>query len=313
MKTQQFGSTHHDIEQAVQILADGGLVAMPTETVYGLGADALCDQAVAKIYEAKGRPSFNPLISHMASSDMASDYVEWSDVAKKLSNAFWPGPMTLILPAKQDCAISQLARAGLPSVAIRVPAHPVARALLSKLARPVAAPSANPSGRISPTTLDHVLSGLDGRIDAVIDGGSCEMGVESTIISLLNDPVILRPGNITIEQIHAVLGTGIKTLTDADVITAPGQLTSHYAPNASVRLNATKFRADEKSLGFSDIDGDLNLSPSVDLREATSNLFSMLHELDARRGTKIAIAPIPNHGLGIAINDRLTRAAAPRS
>ena len=313
MKTQQFGSTHHDIEQAVQILADGGLVAMPTETVYGLGADALCDQAVAKIYEAKGRPSFNPLISHMASSDMASDYVEWSDVAKKLSNAFWPGPMTLVLPAKQDCAISQLARAGLPSVAIRVPAHPVARALLSKLARPVAAPSANPSGRISPTTLDHVLSGLDGRIDAVIDGGSCEMGVESTIISLLNDPVILRPGNITIEQIHAVLGTGIKTLTDADVITAPGQLTSHYAPNASVRLNATKFRADEKSLGFSDIDGDLNLSPSADLREATANLFSMLHELDARQGTKIAIAPIPNHGLGIAINDRLTRAAAPRS
>ncbi len=313
MKTQQFGSSHHDIEQAVQILADGGLVAMPTETVYGLGADALCDQAVAKIYEAKGRPSFNPLISHMASSDMASDYVEWSDVAKKLSNAFWPGPMTLVLPAKQDCAISQLARAGLPSVAIRVPAHPVARALLSKLARPVAAPSANPSGRISPTTLDHVLAGLDGRIDAVIDGGSCEMGVESTIISLLDDPVILRPGNITIEQIHTVLGTGIKTLTDADVITAPGQLTSHYAPNASVRLNATKFRADEKSLGFSDIDGDLNLSPSADLREATANLFSMLHELDARQGTKIAIAPIPNHGLGIAINDRLTRAAAPRS
>ena len=313
MKTQQFGSTHNDIEHAVQILADGGLVAMPTETVYGLGADALCDQAVAKIYEAKGRPSFNPLISHMASSDMASDYVEWSDVAKKLSDAFWPGPMTLVLPAKQDCAISQLARAGLPSVAIRVPAHPVARALLSKLARPVAAPSANPSGRISPTTLDHVLAGLDGRIDAVIDGGSCEMGVESTIISLLDDPVILRPGNITIEQIHTVLGTGIKTLTDADVITAPGQLTSHYAPNASVRLNATKFRADEKSLGFSDIDGDLNLSPSADLREATANLFSMLHELDARQGTKIAIAPIPNHGLGIAINDRLTRAAAPRS
>lgn len=313
MKTQHFGSTYHDIEQAAQIVADGGLVAMPTETVYGLGADALCDQAVSKIYAAKGRPSFNPLISHMASSDMASDYVEWTDIAKKLSNAFWPGPMTLVLPAKQDCAISQLARAGLPSVAIRVPSHPVALALLSKLARPVAAPSANPSGRISPTTLDHVLAGLDGRIDAVIDGGPCEMGVESTIISLLGDPVILRPGNITIEQIQAVLGTGIKTLTDSDVITAPGQLTSHYAPNASVRLNATKFKADEKSLGFSDIEGDLNLSPSADLREATANLFSMLHELDARQGTKIAIAPIPNHGLGIAINDRLTRAAAPRS
>jgi L-threonylcarbamoyladenylate synthase len=313
MKTQRFGSTHHDIEQAAQIVADGGLVAMPTETVYGLGADALCDQAVSKIYAAKGRPSFNPLISHMASSDMASDYVEWTDVAKKLSNAFWPGPMTLVLPAKQDCAISQLARAGLPSVAIRVPSHPVALALLSKLARPVAAPSANPSGRISPTTLDHVLAGLDGRIDAVIDGGPCEMGVESTIISLLGDPVILRPGNITIEQIQAVLGTGIKTLTDSDVITAPGQLTSHYAPNASVRLNATKFKADEKSLGFSDVEGDLNLSPSADLREATANLFSMLHELDSRQGTKIAIAPIPNHGLGIAINDRLTRAAAPRS
>jgi len=313
MKTKQFGSMHHDIEQAAQILADGGLVAMPTETVYGLGADALCDQAVAKIYEAKGRPSFNPLISHMTSSDMARDYVEWTDVAKKLSNAFWPGPMTLVLPAKQDCAISQLARAGLPSVAIRVPSHPVARALLSKLARPVAAPSANPSGRISPTTLDHVLAGLDGRIDAVIDGGPCEMGVESTIISLLDEPVILRPGNIIIEQIQAVLGTGIKTLTDADVITAPGQLTSHYAPNASVRLNATTFKVDEKSLGFGEIVGDLNLSPSADLREATANLFSMLHELDTRQGTKIAIAPIPNHGLGIAINDRLKRAAAPRN
>jgi len=313
MKTQQFGSSHHDIAQAAQILADGGLVAMPTETVYGLGADALSEQAVAKIYEAKGRPSFNPLISHMASSDMARDYVEWSDKAEKLSSAFWPGPMTLVLPAKLDCAISKLARAGLPSVAIRVPAHQVARALLSKLARPVAAPSANPSGRISPTTLDHVIAGLDGRIDAVVDGGPCEMGIESTIISLLDDPIILRPGNITIEQIQSVLGTGIKTLTDPDVITAPGQLTSHYAPNASVRLNSKEFRADEKSLGFGEIEGDLNLSPSADLREATANLFSMLHELDARGGSKIAVAPIPNDGLGIAINDRLTRAAAPRS
>jgi L-threonylcarbamoyladenylate synthase len=313
MKTQQFGSSHHDIEQATQILADGGLVAIPTETVYGLGADALSDQAVAKIYEAKGRPSFNPLISHMASPVMVRDYVEWSGAAERLSNAFWPGPMTLILPAKQDCAISQLARAGLPSVAIRVPAHPVAQTLLSKLDRPVAAPSANPSGKISPTTMDHVIAGLDGRIDAVVDGGACEMGVESTIISLLDDPIILRPGNITIEEIQTVLGTGIKTLTDVDTITAPGQLTSHYAPNASVRLNATEFGADEKSLGFGKIKGDVNLSPTANLREATANLFSMLHELDARAGSKIAVAPIPNHGLGIAINDRLTRAAAPRS
>ena len=313
MKTQQFGSSHHDIEQAAQILAGGGLVAMPTETVYGLGADALSDQAVAKIYEAKGRPSFNPLISHMASPAMARDYVKWSEAAEILSNAFWPGPMTLILPSKQDCAISQLARAGLPSVAIRVPAHPVTQTLLSKLARPVAAPSANPSGKISPTTVDHVIAGLDGRIDAVVDGGACEMGVESTIISLLDDPVILRPGNITIEEIQTILGTDIKTLTDVEFITAPGQLSSHYAPNASVRINATEFGANEKSLGFGKIEGDLNLSSTADLREATANLFSMLHELDARAGSKIAIAPIPNHGLGIAINDRLTRAAAPRS
>jgi len=313
MKTQQFGSSRHDIEQAAHIIAEGGLVAMPTETVYGLGADALSDQAVAKIYEAKGRPSFNPLISHMASPDMARAYVVWSDLAEQLSNAFWPGPMTLVLPAKQSCAISRLARAGLESVAIRVPAHPVAQALLSTLGRPVAAPSANKSGKISPTTMPHVIAGLDGQIDAVLDGGPCEMGVESTIISLLNDPVILRPGNITIEQIQAVLGRNVKTLTNHTAITAPGQLTSHYAPNASVRLNATEFKTDEKSLGFGGIEGDLNLSPAADLREATANLFAMLHDLDQRKGAKIAIAPIPNHGLGIAINDRLTRAAAPRN
>jgi len=313
MKTQQFGSSRHDIEQAAHIIAEGGLVAMPTETVYGLGADALSDQAVAKIYEAKGRPSFNPLISHMASPEMASAYVEWSDMAEQLSNAFWPGPMTLVLPAKQSCAISRLARAGLESVAIRVPAHPVAQALLSTLGRPVAAPSANKSGKISPTTMTHVIAGLDGQIDAVVDGGPCEMGVESTIISLLSDPVILRPGNITIDQIQAVLGRNVKTLTNHAAITAPGQLTSHYAPNASVRLNATEFKTDEKSLGFGGIEGDLNLSPAADLHEATANLFAMLHDLDQRKGAKIAIAPIPNQGLGIAINDRLTRAAAPRN
>lgn len=313
MKTQQFGSSVHDIQQAARILADGGLVAMPTETVYGLAADALNDQAVAKIYDAKGRPSFNPLISHMASAEMAFNYVEWSKAAEKLSIALWPGPMTLILPAKQGCSISKLARAGLDSVAIRVPAHPVAQALLSKLGRPVAAPSANPSGRISPTTKDHVIAGLDGRIDAVIDGGPCEMGIESTIISLLDDPVILRPGNITTNEVQSILGHDITMLNDTGTITAPGQLTSHYAPNASLRLNANTFMQDEKSLGFGEIRGDLNLSLTANLREATANLFSMLHELDAREGSKIAVAPIPNHGLGVAINDRLTRAAAPKN
>ena len=313
MKTQQFGSSVHDIQQAAQVLADGGLVAMPTETVYGLAADALNDQAVAKIYDAKGRPSFNPLISHMASAEMAFNYVEWSEAAEKLSTALWPGPMTLILPAKQGCSISKLARAGLDSVAIRVPAHPVAQALLSKLGRPVAAPSANPSGRISPTTKDHVIAGLDGRIDAVIDGGPCEMGIESTIISLLDDPVILRPGNITTNEVQSILGHDITMLNDTGTITALGQLTSHYAPNASLRLNANTFMQDEKSLGFGDIRGDLNLSLTANLREATANLFSMLHELDAREGSKIAVAPIPNHGLGVAINDRLTRAAAPKN
>ena len=221
--------------------------------------------------------------------------------------------MTLILPAKQGCSISKLARAGLDSVAIRVPAHPVAQALLSKLGRPVAAPSANPSGRISPTTKDHVIAGLDGRIDAVIDGGPCEMGIESTIISLLDDPVILRPGNITTNEVQSILGHDITMLNDTGTITAPGQLTSHYAPNASLRLNANTFMQDEKSLGFGEIRGDLNLSLTANLREATANLFSMLHELDAREGSKIAVAPIPNHGLGVAINDRLTRAAAPKN
>lgn len=313
MKTQHLGSSDQDIKRAVELLANGGLVALPTETVYGLGADALSDQAVAKIYEAKGRPSFNPLISHMASTEMAGDYAILSDLAEKLVEAFWPGPMTLILPARQNCKISKLARAGLPSVAIRVPAHPIAQALISALNRPIAAPSANLSGRISPTTKDHVIADLDGRIDGLIDGGPCTMGVESTIISLIDHPIILRPGHITAEDVATVLGTDVAIEANPKSITAPGQLTSHYAPNAHLRLNAQQFTPDENSLGFGTHDGDLNLSPSGDLREASANLFLMLHELDARSGNKIAVAPIPDHGLGVAINDRLSRAAAPRS
>ena len=312
MYTQRLGSSQHDIEKAAEILAKGGLVAFPTETVFGLGADACDDLAVAKIYEAKGRPSFNPLIVHVSDVGMAKRLVEWNDQADHLARAFWPGPLTLVLPMRTDAGVSKLVSAGLPTVAIRIPRHPIAQSMLRAFGGPVAAPSANPSGKISPTRADHVLNGLDGRIDAIITQGHSENGVESTILHFDPNPTILRPGTITAADISSVLGQPVARLEHADNIIAPGQMTSHYAPRAAVRLDAKDWHAGEKRLGFGDVTCELNLSPTGDLVEAAANLFAMLHQIDDMDGDRIAVSPIPNHGIGIAINDRLSRAAAPR-
>ncbi len=312
MHTQRLGSSQHDIEKAAEILAKGGLVAFPTETVFGLGADACDDLAVAKIYEAKGRPSFNPLIVHVSDVGMAKRLIEWNDLADHLARAFWPGPLTLVLPMRTDAGVSKLVSAGLPTVAIRIPRHPIAQSMLRAFGGPVAAPSANLSGKISPTRADHVLNGLDGRIDAIVTQGHSENGVESTILHFDPNPTILRPGTITAADISSVLGQPVARLEHADNIIAPGQMTSHYAPRAAVRLNANDWHAGEKRLGFGDVTCDLNLSPTGDLVEAAANLFDMLHQIDDMDGDRIAVSPIPNHGIGIAINDRLSRAAAPR-
>ena len=303
----QDGITH-----AAKVLGGGGLVSFPTETVYGLGADATNDLAVAKIFEAKGRPRFNPLIAHVADVEMAQRFVHWNETAQLLAKAFWPGPLTLVLPIKSGTGLSPLVTADLDSLAVRVPAHHVAHRLLHAFGGPVAAPSANPSGRISPTNTAHVLAGLDGRVDAVVDGGDCAVGLESTIVGLLGAPTLLRPGGVPLEAIEAELGQKLATDTSPDTLIAPSQMSSHYAPGASVRLNADRFEAGELSLGFGDIACDLNLSPSGDLVEAAANLFHHLHALDAMEGDKIAVSPIPADGLGQAINDRLSRAAAPR-
>jgi L-threonylcarbamoyladenylate synthase len=293
-------------------LQAGGLVAFPTETVYGVGADARDDAAVARIYEAKGRPSFNPLIVHFADLDIVKKHVVWTDQAELLANAFWPGPLTLVLPKRDTSDVSRLVTAGLDSLAVRMPAHPTARALLRAFGGPVAAPSANRSGQISPTQAQHVINSLGSRIDAVLDGGSCAVGVESTIVGLVDRPVLLRPGGITEEALTQTLGHPIAIRHNAEAISAPGQLASHYAPSAGVRLNATEWREGEARLGFGDVECDLNLSRSEDLVEAAAHLFDYLHQLDANGATTIAVSPIPHHGLGIAINDRLSRAAAPR-
>lgn len=300
------------ITQAADLLQQGGLVSFPTETVYGLGADATNDLAVARIFEAKGRPRFNPLIAHVADTEMAQRFVHWNDTAEVLAKAFWPGPLTLVLPIRPNSGLSPLVTADLDSLAVRVPAHPVAHRLLQAFGGPVAAPSANPSGKISPTSAAHVLAGLDGRVDAVVDGGDCAVGLESTIVGLLGAPTLLRPGGVPHEAIEAALGHSLATDTSPDTLIAPGQMSSHYAPGASVRLNADHFEAGELRLGFGDVACDLNLSPSGDLVEAAANLFHHLHALDAMEGDKIAVSPIPSTGLGQAINDRLGRAAAPR-
>ncbi|MEC8014947.1 MAG: L-threonylcarbamoyladenylate synthase [Pseudomonadota bacterium] len=301
-----------DIRQAAALLQDGQLVAFPTETVYGLGADARQGEAVAALYAAKGRPSFNPLIAHVHSIEAAKRHVIWTETADKLAEAFWPGPLTLVLPLRDGHDISHLVTAGLETLGVRIPAHPAARALLSVLDGPVAAPSANPSGRISPTTAAHVVAGLDGRIAAIVDDGPCGVGVESTIVGLSGEtPILLRPGGLAQEDIEAVLGHPLQLRDASDPLTAPGQLLSHYAPRAKVRLNVTTPDPAELYLGFGTMSCDLNLSDSADLVEAAANLFGHLHQLDAM-DKPIAVAPIPEHGLGAANNDRLRRAAAPR-
>jgi L-threonylcarbamoyladenylate synthase len=303
-----------EIAAAADCLRRGGLVAFPTETVYGLGADATSDRAVARVYEAKGRPTFNPLIVHVTDLESALRLGRFSADAKKLAAAFWPGPLTIVVPRREDCAVSLLASAGLDSLAIRVPAHPIAHALLAKAGLPVVAPSANPSGRVSPTTAAHVRAGLGDKVDMILDGGPCAVGVESTIISFLGgEPELLRPGGLARGDIEKVLGHGIATAKIKGRPVAPGQLASHYAPRARLRLDAKQAHPGEIYLGFGASGGELNLSERGDLVEAAANLFSMLHKLDETKVEAIAVAPIPHQGLGEAINDRLRRAAAPRS
>ncbi|HMB12368.1 MAG TPA: L-threonylcarbamoyladenylate synthase [Roseovarius sp.] len=298
--------------RAAAIWRAGGLVAFPTETVYGLGADARDDLAVARIFEAKGRPRFNPLIVHVESAARAREYVAWSDMAEIVASAFWPGPLTLVLPFREGSGLSPLVTSDLPTLAIRVPAHPVAHALLQAFGGPVAAPSANPSGRISPTEAAHVMTGLAGRIEAVVDGGACPVGVESTILGLAGDPVLLRPGGVPVEALEAALGQPVARRVEDAALSAPGQMRSHYAPGAKVRLEAEAPRSGEVMLGFGSVEADLNLSRAGDLTEAAAHLFHHLHALDAMGAEGIAVSPIPETGLGRAINDRLRRAAAPK-
>ncbi len=307
-----------EIAEAARALREGKLVAFPTETVYGLGGDATSDRAVAAIFAAKGRPSFNPLIVHVANISDAAQYAELSSKAQLAARAFWPGPLTLVLPRRRDCRISLLATAGLDSVAIRVPAHKIAQTLLMMAGLPLAAPSANPSGRLSPTDADHVLADLSGKAEFVIDGGPCPVGVESTVLSLLEDrPRILRPGAVTADALSQALQEPVPIETgaeDAAAPRAPGQLASHYAPRRPVRLNAAAAEPGEALLGFGAAapKDALNLSPAGDLQEAAANLFAMLRQLDDPKYRAIAVMPVPETGLGIAINDRLRRAAAPR-
>ncbi|HET7409213.1 MAG TPA: L-threonylcarbamoyladenylate synthase [Paracoccaceae bacterium] len=313
-ETERLAPDEAGIARAAALLADGRLVAFPTETVYGLGANARSGQAVAAIYEAKGRPRFNPLIVHVGSAEAAAALIELPEAGRRLAAAFWPGPLTLVAKMRADAGVADLVTAGLPTLAVRVPAHPPALALLRAFGGPVAGPSANPSGRISPTTAEHVLEGLGGRIAAVLDGGPCPVGLESTIVGLGGDaPALLRPGGLPAEAIEAALG---RTLAAAQGgVSAPGQLASHYAPAARLRLDTEAPRPGELWLGFGHCPGAaLNLSPTGDLREAAANLFAHLRALDARAGPgrTIAVAPVPRTGLGRAINDRLARAAAPR-
>jgi L-threonylcarbamoyladenylate synthase len=303
------------IIRAADILRAGGLVAFPTETVYGLGGDARDDRAVARIFQAKGRPRFNPLIVHVPDLATARRYAIFDARAEGLAAQFWPGPLTLVLPLRADAGLSALVTAELPTVAIRVPAHPVAQALLAAFDGPLAAPSANPSGKVSPTRAAHVLEGLSGRIEAVLDGGACKVGVESTILGLDGSPTLLRPGGVALEALEAALGLSLPTGGNAAKPSAPGQLASHYAPGARVRLNVIAPMDGEVWVGFGPFPGAaLSLSETGDEVEAAARLFHILREADvlAGDGGTIAFAPVPMTGLGRAINDRLSRAAAPR-
>lgn len=306
---------------AAGALRRGALVSFPTETVYGLGGDATNDRAVAAIYAAKGRPSFNPLIVHVPTLAAATELGEFSDDAVTLAKAFWPGPLTLVVKRSRKCPLSLLVSAGMDSVALRIPGHPVARALLTAAGLPLAGPSANPSGRISPTTAQHVAEGLGDKVAMILDGGPCRIGVESTVLSLLDGkPTLLRPGGVSPAEITAIIGKPVDIAAPVGDVAAglhgPGRLLSHYAPDRPVRLNALEIRAGEALLAFGPsplrAKVALNLSENGDLNEAAANLFAMLRALDRPDVSGIAVMPIPEEGLGIAINDRLTRAAAPR-
>jgi L-threonylcarbamoyladenylate synthase len=314
------------IETAARCLAAGGLVAFPTETVYGLGADATNGAAIARLYAAKGRPAFNPLIAHVADVDAARRIARLDAAAGKLALAFWPGALTLVLPKAPDCPVAALATAGLDTIAVRVPAHPVARALLFACGKPVVAPSANRSGHVSPTQASHVLTDLRGRVDLILDGGATPIGVESTIVACLGEPTLMRPGGIARDAIMRVLGSSLADAAGGsspqdDGPLAPGMLASHYAPRARLRLEATHVEPGEALLAFGAALPEsaaraaavLNLSPDGDLIEAAANLFSQLRALDAENVNSIAVMPVPDEGLGEAINDRLRRAAAPRT
>jgi len=313
------------VAKAAHCLKEGGLVAFPTETVYGLGADASQAPAIARIYEAKGRPSFNPLIAHVADLAAARQIARFDDAATRLAEAFWPGPLTLVLPKTDNCPVAELATAGLDTVAIRVPAHGIARDILRAFGGAVVAPSANISGHVSPTTAAHVASDLTGRVDLILDGGPVEVGVESTIVACFDVPMLLRPGGLPREAIEHVLGHALQRLPedavndDAQPL-APGMLASHYAPRTRLRLNVSRVAPGEALLAFGPglAEGSersktaLNLSTRGDLVEAAANLFAHLRALDAAGGSAIAVMPIPSDGLGEAINDRLARAAAER-
>jgi L-threonylcarbamoyladenylate synthase len=314
-------------EAAARCLAAGGLLAFPTETVYGLGADACNGEAVARLYEAKGRPAFNPLICHVPDRAAAARLGDFDAAAMRLAEALWPGPLTLVVPKRADCGVAELATAGLPTIGVRVPNHPVAHAILTAYGKPVVAPSANRSGHISPTTAAHVLADLRGRVDLIVDGGPTPVGVESTIVACLAQPILLRPGGVPRAEIERVLGHALAEappdgpVEEGIAPVAPGQLASHYAPRANLRLDAGSVHAGESLLAFGPVLPPgaavaarvLNLSDRGDLVEAAANLFSHLRALDAPGVSMIAVMRVPHHGLGEAINDRLRRAQAPRT
>lgn len=298
------------VEQAVALIASGGIAALPTETVYGLAADAANGEAVARVYAAKGRPGFNPLIVHVADRAMAERYARFDPLAKKLADAFWPGPLTLVLPLAAGAPVSSLVTAGLPTIAIRMPAHPAMQAVIRGLGRGIAAPSANASGRLSPTRASHVLESLNGRVPLILDAGPTAAGLESSIVAIADGQArLLRQGAIARETLEAILGTPLPVAADAEPVAAPGMLLSHYAPRLPIRLNAETAASHEFHIGFGPISGRETLSAGGDLTEAAARLFDLLHRADASGCAGIAVAPVPPQGLGAAINDRLKRAA----
>jgi L-threonylcarbamoyladenylate synthase len=314
---QEMAADAAGIAEAARILRSGGLVALPTETVYGLAADATSKAAVARIYAAKARPTFNPLIAHVTSLEAALEQGVFSTEAFRLAKTFWPGPLTLVVPLAPGATVCAASRAGQQNIALRVPAHPVALAVIAAAGRPLAAPSANRSGRVSPVAAAHVARDFVGEIDLILDGGRCPVGLESTVIACLDEhPRLLRPGGIARTDIQAVLGQALGERLGSGPVRSPGMSHSHYAPRAKLRLDAATLEEGEAGLDFGGIFGAgknvLDLSPSRDLAEAAANLFIFLRELDARQPPCIAVAPIPCEGLGEAINDRLARAAAPR-